>query len=135
MANQLAQLPLPLPEVLEQWLTLNAEFHVLICHSADCRQALSPGAISRHLRDKHQVKIELRKQADQYIEQWQWPYDFQSVPLPPDGSSPQPIIPVVDGYQCRDCKFATQSRKAGRVHGNIKHSKKQVKDEEIFQAV
>jgi hypothetical protein len=38
------------------------------------------------LREKHQAKVELQKQANQYIEQWQWQYDFRSVPLPLDGS-------------------------------------------------
>jgi superfamily II DNA helicase RecQ len=135
MSNQSTQLPLPLPEGLRQWLTLNTEFHVLICHSAGCYQALSPGAISRHLRDKHQVNIELRKQLEQYIEQWQWPYDSQNIPLPPAGLAPQPAILVLDGFQCQDCEFTTQSRKAGRVHGNVEHNKKRVKDEEIFISV
>ena len=84
MLNQLTQLPLLLPKELEQWLTLNIDFQVLICYSAGCHQALSPGAISRHLRDKHQVKVEIQKQLDHYIKQWQWPYNFQSVLLPPD---------------------------------------------------
>ena len=86
MSNQSAQLPLPLPEALRQWLILNPEFRVLIC--TDCQQALAPGGISRHLRDKHQVHIELRKLADQYIKQWQWPYTCQTVPLPLDGLAP-----------------------------------------------
>ena len=70
------QLPLPLPEALRQWIAINAEYHVLVCHITGCQQALCPRAISRHLRDKHQVKSGLYKQADQYIKQWQWQYDF-----------------------------------------------------------
>ena len=135
MSNQLTQPPLPLPEVLQQWIVVNAEFHVLICQGNGCHQALAPGAISRHLRDKHQVTNQLRKQLNQYIEQWQWPYDSQSVPLPLDGSAPQPDIPVVDGFQCQDCKFKTRNRKAVREHANKEHNKKRLKDEEVFIAV
>lgn len=73
------QLPLPLPDALRQWLTLNTEFRVLICYSAGCQRALAPGGISRYLRDKHQVHIKQRKLADQYVEQWQWLYNSHTV--------------------------------------------------------
>ena len=128
-------LPPPLPEALQPWLMLNHEFHVLICHGASCQQALSPSAISRHLRDRHQVKKELRNQADQYLEQWQWPYNSHSVPLPPDGSAPQPEIPVVDGFRCQNCMFKTRNRKALREHANKEHGQKRVPDKEIMVAV
>jgi len=129
------QLPLPLPEALRQWIAINAEYHVLVCHITGCQQALSPRAISRHLRDKHQVKSGLYKQADQYIKQWQWQYDFQSVPLPPDKSAPQPILPVFAGFQCQDCDHKSQSRQAIRKHVNKEHDKKRLPDNELFQAV
>src|SRR5271165_3171176 len=135
MSSQLVQLPLPLPEALRQWITFNAEFYVFLCYTTGCQHALAPGSISRHLRDKHQVKTEVQKQADQYIEQWQWQYDFQSVPLPLDRSLPQPVLPVFNGFQCNDCNFKTQSRKVIRKHGNKEHNKKRVKDKEIFHAV
>jgi hypothetical protein len=64
MSQEAMLLLLLLPKALKQWLTLNAEFHVLTCHRASCQQALSLGVISRHLRDKHQAKVELQKQAD-----------------------------------------------------------------------
>jgi Orsellinic acid/F9775 biosynthesis cluster protein D len=135
MSNQSLQLLLPLPEGLKQWITVNAEFHVLLCHSAGCQQAHSPATISRHLRDKHQVKIKLRKQLDEYLKQWQWPYDFQTVPLPLAGLAPQPVLPVFNGYQCRDCEYKSQSRAAIRQHMSIEHSKKRIKDEEMFSSV
>lgn len=135
MSNQLSELPLPLPDLLGQWLILNARFHVLVC-SAGCQQALAPGGISRHLRDKHQVHIESRKLADQYIKQWQWPYTFQTVLLPPDGLAPQPGIPVFTGFQCLDCKYLTRNRHNMRNHGLIEHYKeKRLQDKELFQAV
>src|SRR5277367_5206510 len=128
-------LPLPLPEALRPWLVLNVEFYAIICSSASCRQALSPSATSCHLRDKHQVKIEHRKQLDEYLKQWQWQYDFRSVPLPLDGSLPQPVLPIIDGFQCRDCAYKTTNRDVMRQHSNREHKKKRVKDEEICRAV
>jgi hypothetical protein len=35
----------------------------------NCEHAVSPDLISRHLRDKHQVKEELQKQANEHIKQ------------------------------------------------------------------
>jgi hypothetical protein len=77
----------------------------------------------------------MRKKAEEYIKQWQWPYDSQSVPLPLNRSAPQPIIPVIDGFQCQNCEYTTRNRKAAREHGNKAHSLKRVPDEEIFTAV
>ncbi|KIM93161.1 hypothetical protein OIDMADRAFT_61801 [Oidiodendron maius Zn] len=46
MSDQSIQLPLPLPEAVQPWLTLNLEFHVIICHSTGCKGALTPRASS-----------------------------------------------------------------------------------------
>jgi hypothetical protein len=135
MPDQLTQLPLPLPESLKPWLILNNDYKVLVCYSASCRQAISPGAVSRHLRDKHQAKRELQKLAEEYIVQWQWPYDYQSVPLPPARSAPQLVLPIIDGYQCQECGFLTRNRKAIREHANKEHSKQRAKDNEILTPV
>jgi hypothetical protein len=61
------QLPLPLPEAVRPWLILNIEFHVIVCHTATCRQALSVGGISHHLYKKHYVKLEYRQQLNEYL--------------------------------------------------------------------
>lgn len=135
MPEQAGQLLLPLPEVLQQWIILNVEYHVFLCYIPGCQHALAPGSISRHLRDKHQVKREIQKQADQYFRQWQWQYNFCTVPLPLDGSIPQPVLPVFNGLHCYNCNFKTQNRKVIRVHGNREHNKKRLKDEEIFYTV
>lgn len=135
MSSESIQLSLLLPEASRPWLTLNTEFHVIICHSAGCRQALSPGAISTHLCNKHQVGLESRQQLAEYLKQWQWQYDFRSVPLPLDGSLPQPVLPVVDGFQCRDCAYKTTNRRVMRQHSNTEHDKKRLKDEKLFRAV
>ena len=135
MPDQLNQLPLPLPDALRQWLTVNVEFHVVLCHAADCQHALTPASTSRHLRDKHQAKIEAQRQADEYIKQWQWLYDFRSVPLPPDQSLPQPGLPVSRGFQCTKCGFTSQSRKILQTHGIREHNQKRLKDRQPFKPV
>jgi hypothetical protein len=89
----------------------------------------------RHLEIKHKTPIALRKQVDQYIKGFPFTYDHATVPLPSDRSAPQPIIPIVDGFACRDCPYKTQSRVAMRQHSNKKHNKKEVANEEMFQVV
>jgi hypothetical protein len=134
MSNQLSPLPLPLPEALRQWLTLNSEFRVLVCHDTDCQQAVSPDATSRHLRDKHQVKLEFRQQLTEYLKEWQWQYDFHSVPLPLAGLTPQPVLPIFNGFQCQECDYLTRSSDNIRKHNSKEHGKK-AKNKEVFQAV
>jgi Orsellinic acid/F9775 biosynthesis cluster protein D len=126
MSTEPRELPLPLPEALRPWLALNVEFCVIVCYSADCQQAISPGMLNRHLRDKHQVGVEVRKELVEYLKQWQWQYDFRSVPLPLDGSLPQPVLPVLDGFQCRDCVYKTTNRRVMRHYCNTKHDKKRL---------
>lgn len=128
--------PPPLPAPLEQWLALNLEFRVVVCHAPECHQALSPKSISRHLRDRHQAKREVQKQADAYIQRCAWVYDFQTVPLPPDASPPQPILPVLPGFQCVQCRFASRSRHNLRNHGRQEHlCDKRLPDAQLFRAV
>jgi Orsellinic acid/F9775 biosynthesis cluster protein D len=124
----------PIPQALAHLVTLNSEYNVLICIDGKCKYALEPTAISRHLRDKHKTAMELREQVEQYIEGFPFAYNHASVPLPTDGSAPQPIIPIVDGFICRDCPVKSVSKKAMRNHGNRAHNKKKVPNEDIFQA-
>ena len=55
--------------------------------------------------------------------------------MPDDGSAPQPIIPVVDGFACTECPYKTRDRSNIRKHGNKAHNKKGVADEDMFQVV
>jgi hypothetical protein len=48
---------------------------------------------------------------------------------------PQPVLLIINGFQCQDCDFKTQNRQAARKHSNKKHGKKRLKDEELFRAV
>ena len=87
------------------------------------------------MRRKHKVPKDIWQQVEQYTKGFPFEYDYSSVPLPADGSAPQPIIAYVDGFQCQDCLFKTQDHSNARKHANQAHNKKRVKDEELFQCV
>lgn len=123
----------PIPEALSHVVGLNTEFNVLIC--IHCKFAIRPTAICRHLGDKHKTSIEIRKLLDKYVEDFPFRYDYTSVQLPSNGLAPQPIIPILEGYLCKECPFKTQSRDAIKKHGNKVHSKRRVADEELFELV
>ena len=91
--------------------------------------------VSRHLRDRHHVQVDIRRPIQLHLEQWQWPYDPQSVPLPLDMLLPQPELPVLDGFRCQSCGFKSTNRRVIRQHCNTKHNQKGLKDARLFQAV
>jgi hypothetical protein len=125
----------PIPQALCHLIQLNPRYKVLICLNERCRCAVSPVAISGHLRRKHQVAIELRKQVDRYVEGFPFQYGYSTVTLPEDGLAPQLVIQVVDGLHCQRCPFKSQSRDAMRKHANKVHEKKRVADGELFKTV
>jgi hypothetical protein len=128
----------PIPQALAHLIALNVEYSVLICIDRKCQYALELSAISRHLRDKHKTLIAVCKQVDQYVEAFPFVYDYKTVALPIDGSALQPIILIVDGFQCKErgeCAFKTTDRSNIRKHANQVHSKKRIADEDICQAV
>ena len=53
------------------------------------------------------------------------------MPLPPDGSSPQLVLLIVQGLQYHGCTYKTRSRKAACEHVNKEHGKKRVNDEAV----
>ena len=114
---------------------MNTQFGILICIGNGCQYALKPAAIYRHLEIKHKTPIALRKQVDQYIKGFPFTYNHATVPLPVDGSAPQPIIPITDRFAYRECLFKSQNRRVIRQHANKKHNKKGVADEDMFQVV
>jgi hypothetical protein len=101
-------------------------------------RAVSLSTLSSHLRRKHKATLQIRKQVDEFIKElllvWK-DYDFRTVLLPRDRSQPQPVLPILDGVQCKDCIYLSQSRKALREHANKQHNKKRVKDEELYKKV
>ena len=133
--NYFSSMAEPIPKVLEHLLQLNVDFQVLICLYEECRCAVSPGAIVRHLQRHHHTLKELRQVLEQYIQGFPSSYDHLTIELPPDGSSPQPGLQVVDGCQCKQCEFKSQNRKATREHMNKEHGRKREKDEALFSVV
>ena len=124
-----------IPQALAHLIHLNIEFRVLVCLGDGCCKAVSAKGLVEHLRKYHNEKPAVRKQVQQYVQGFPHKYNYKTIVVPTDGNAPQPIIPIVDGFQCRHCRSSTQSRDAMKKHGNKAHSMKRVKDEELFQAV
>ncbi len=135
MASQYKPDKYSIPESLSHLIAINVDFEVIICLGHGCQCAVSPAAISNHMRRKHKTQLELRKQVDRYINQCLFEYNYSTVKLPVDGLAPQPIVKVVDGLQCQHCNYKTQSRDKGRKHGNTEHGKKRQADEDLFTSV
>jgi hypothetical protein len=138
IAKQQAITMEPIPQALSDLIALNVEYKVLICLGHGCRRAINPTGAVEHLRRFHKTEPKVRKQVQEYIQAFPFAYDHSTVPLPADGLVPQPIIPVVDGFECKHCpdeRFKTQSRDAMKKHGNKVHEKKRVADDELFQPV
>lgn len=129
------QHPADIPRELHPLIHLNVAFRVLICPHKKCRKAVQPGAFSEHLRVKHRTSLRDRARVQQYVSTFRWNYDFSTIQLPRDGSRPQPVIPVIDGIQCRTCPFKSSNRKIMRVHGNREHKQQRMGDDELFTKV
>ena len=129
------QRPEDIPSELTHLVQLNIAYRVLICPYNECCKAVQPRAFSEHLRVQHQTPLRDRERVQEYVSIFGWDYDFSSIQLPRDGSGPQPIIPVVDGFQCRTCPFKSSNRKSMKVHGNKEHKQQRVDDDELFEKV
>jgi superfamily II DNA helicase RecQ len=125
----------PIPLLIEHLVALNTDFQVLVCLYDECQHAVSPGALVRHFYLQHKTSIHLRKALEQYIHEFPSSYDYTTVQLPQDGSSPQPHLEVLTGYACRACKFKSQNRRTIRQHINKEHGKQRERDEAIFRVV
>jgi len=127
------QQPADIPPELQQLIHLNRTYHVLICQ--ECHKVVEPGAFVEHLRVQHQTSLRDRERVQQFISTFSWNYTFQTVQLPPDGSRPQSVIPVVDGLQCRTFPFKTSNRKGIKVHRNKEHGQQRVGNDKLFRKV
>jgi hypothetical protein len=83
----------PLPAGLEQLISLNAEYHVLLCPNNACRQVLEPKVFSGHLLRIHETKLELRRQVEAYVVDFPHPYTYKTIPLLLDESRPSQSSP------------------------------------------
>ena len=128
----------PIPTPLTHLVSLNARYNVLVCLRDECRKAVAPAAFSEHLRTIHHTELGLRRLLEAYIERFprQHRYDHKTVGLPPAGSPPQPILPVLRGVRCKHCPSCTSvSRAFVREHCNKVHRLLRRADEELFVSV
>ncbi|OBT81111.1 hypothetical protein VE02_10315 [Pseudogymnoascus sp. 03VT05] len=127
------------PSSLAHLLTINVEYKAVLCLRPLCCKAVSPVGLVEHLRKIHHEKPELRRQAEDWIQdlkrELRWTYNWATIQLPANGSTPQLVLLVVDGFRCLQCVFTTTSRDRARKHVSKEHLKKQKKDQEIFKRV
>jgi hypothetical protein len=137
---------------LAQLIVVNVEYKVLLCLGRSCRKAICPNGILDYMyKYGHTTTRENRKQIQEYGRGFPSNYNHSTIELPADGLAPQPVIPVVDRFECRKCRiaqddvlyqertciraFRSQSRKAMKVYRNKAYSLKRVADDELFQSV
>ena len=128
------------PASLGHLIAVNDKFAVLLCVSTRCRHALTVGGIGEHLRKSHLEGLRVRREAKKFAlvlaeSDARFLRDHRVVELPINGSPPQPILPVVEGFSCRFCPFLTISRDKIRKHANKDHSTLCEKDERICTRV
>ncbi|KAH8800211.1 hypothetical protein F5884DRAFT_891023 [Xylogone sp. PMI_703] len=121
----------PIPEVWSQLVHLNVRYKVLLCLSDRCNKAVSARGLAEYIRKYHDVKPAIRHQIERYAKEFRYDYDYATIPIPENGLAPQLIIPIVDGYQCKECSYITQSDQYIRRHVNKDHEKKRVTIDEI----
>ena len=95
-----------IPEAVAHLIGINSEFAVLLCRSPGCRHAQAVRGIAEHLRKVHHESPALRQEAEKFglelaKQDARFLRSYADVELPLNGSSPQHIVPVVDGYSCR----------------------------------
>lgn len=93
---------------------------ILICMA--CQYALQPLAISRHLKDYHQIRRGTRRPFMRYVAS----FDLQepeNVAIPSTLEDPVPFLPVVNGFACciPTCRYVSMSAKLMTTHGNSQH--------------
>jgi hypothetical protein len=138
------QRPPDVPKELRGMIQLNVAYSVLICPHEQCRKAVQPSAFTRHSHREHQTTFSARQELQKFIDKLGWKYDSRTVQFPPDGSKPQPTIPVDDGIECRLCAAESRPFKTGsqksmkksmKVHGNKVHKRIRVADGELYRVV
>jgi len=92
-------------EVLEHLLQLNVDFQVLVYLGEECQCAVSPGVIVQYLQRYYQTRKELRQVLEQYIQRFSSLYNYLTVQLLLDRSSPQSGLQIIDRFQCKQCEF------------------------------
>ena len=118
----------PRLEDISHLIDVNTEYHVFLCPV--CRNAFQPGTFTDHLLEKHKTPLDERKQVQAYIKGTKWIYTLKTLKLPKPMSRPQPLLRVIDAFECKLCvtngrtrPFITHSERVLRNHGNLVHQK------------
>ena len=91
----------PIPQALGHLVHLNVEFGVLVCLCDSCHCAVSPTALSEHLRTKHSTSCSIQKQIQEYTSAFPKQYNHKIVPLPPNGSCYGPVTDRLSACRLR----------------------------------
>lgn len=91
-------------------LWVEPDVRTLICCRNECKSAISvnDSRPTTHLRDKHKVPLEARKDRTKYLATLDLRSPNQVGPRK-DGSPENPLLQVREGFACRHCSFRTVS--------------------------
>lgn len=91
------------------------QYHVVVC--TECRYAIPPGAISRHLKDIHKIGQVRRQQFIDFVAKLTLK-DPRDVAIPMGDEFPVAVLPILDGVQCRfpGCEYLCVTEKRMKTH-------------------
>ena len=104
-------------------LYLNRPEPTLICQL--CKYSLQPSGegVSKHLGNKHNVALSLRKGLNAFVESLKFP-DPNTLDLRDEGSVPHPHLAIQRGIACGRCSFRTTNSDIMRRHIRDQHPRK-----------
>jgi hypothetical protein len=94
---------------------------IVICKV--CQYAIQPRAISRHLKDYHQIRRHARRPFMRYVASLDL-REPQDVVMPTIPVAPVPFLPITSGLACciPACRYLSISIKSLTTHWNAEHS-------------
>lgn len=98
------------------------QHHVIIC--TQCRFAVPPHAISRHLKEIHRIHSENRRPFLDFVSKFDL-WDPQDVAPPIETEFPIPSLPILDGLQCTfpHCAHLCVAEKRMQSHWRSVHER------------
>lgn len=105
----------------QQMLDYLPEYRVVRC--VECRYAVPPSALSRHMKDLHHVYRGKRRALLDYAETLDLA-DPEDLLLPEPHEPPIPSIPVEDGVACNWCKYLSVTTKRMKRHWVTVHERR-----------
>jgi hypothetical protein len=93
---------------------------IVICKV--CQYAIQPLAISRHLKDYHQIRRQARRPFMRYVASLEL-REPQDVVIPTIPEAPAPFLPIVNGFACcvPACRYLSISVKCLTTHWKTEH--------------